>query len=66
MFFTVSHFDGYAAVLLRLDAVSPTVLREIVVEAWLARAPVRLRREHEDALVQSLATGRRRASPPPE
>lgn len=66
VFFTVSHFDGYAAVLVRLDAVSPTLLREVVVEAWLVRAPVRLRREHEDALVRRLATGRRRESPPPE
>ncbi|MFW0872393.1 MmcQ/YjbR family DNA-binding protein [Rhodococcoides corynebacterioides] len=66
VFFTVSHFDGYAAVLLRLDAVSPTLLREVVVEAWLVRAPVRLRREHEETLVRSLASGRTREPPPPE
>ena len=38
-FFTISHFDGYAAVLIQLDAVSAAELREAVTDAWLAIAP---------------------------
>ena len=42
VFFTTPHFDGYPAVLVRLDAISVEDLREVIVEAWLARAPKRL------------------------
>jgi hypothetical protein len=42
VFFTTPHFDGYPAVLIRLDAISREILEEVVVEAWLARAPKRL------------------------
>ena len=41
-FFTTPHFDGYPAVLVRLDRISADELEEVVVEAWLARAPKRL------------------------
>ena len=42
VFFTTPHFDGYPAVLVRLDQIAPPDLEEVVVEAWLARAPKRL------------------------
>ena len=42
VFFTTPHFDGYAAVLVRLDEIAPELLEEVVVEAWLARAPKQL------------------------
>jgi hypothetical protein len=42
IFFTTPHFDGYPAILVRLDAISVDDLEEVVVEAWLARAPKRL------------------------
>ncbi len=42
VFFTTSHFDGYAAVLARLDLIATDDLRDLVREAWLARAPKRL------------------------
>jgi hypothetical protein len=42
VFFTTPHFDGYSAVLIRLDAISTEILEEVIVEAWLARAPKRL------------------------
>jgi hypothetical protein len=42
VFFTTSHFDGYPAVLTRLDRISGTDLEELVTEAWLVRAPKRL------------------------
>ncbi len=38
-FFTIPHFDGYAAVLVRLDAVTKRAVQEAVVDAWLAVAP---------------------------
>ena len=41
--FTTPHFDGYPAVLVRLEAVDLSELEELVVDAWLARAPKRLR-----------------------
>lgn len=40
--FTIPHFDGYPAVLVRLDRIDVAELAELVVEAWLARAPKRL------------------------
>jgi hypothetical protein len=40
-FFTTSHFDGYPAVLCRLDAVTEEDLRELAAEAWACRAPRR-------------------------
>ncbi len=42
VFFTTSHFDGYPAVLVRLEAIDVQPLRELLTEAWLARAPKRL------------------------
>jgi hypothetical protein len=42
MFFTTPHFDGYAAILVRLDHIAVADLEELVTEAWLARAPKRL------------------------
>ena len=42
LFFTTPHFDGYPAVLVRLDRIGPDALDEVIVEAWLARAPQRL------------------------
>ena len=42
VFFTTPHFDGYPAVLVRLPQIALEDLEELVVEAWLARAPKRL------------------------
>lgn len=42
VYFTTPHFDGYRAVLVRLERIGLDELRELVVEAWLARAPKRL------------------------
>ncbi|MDQ6775513.1 MAG: MmcQ/YjbR family DNA-binding protein [Actinomycetota bacterium] len=42
VFFTTPHFDGYAAVLVRLDKIAVDELEEVIVEAWLARAPKRV------------------------
>jgi hypothetical protein len=42
VFFTTPHFDGFPAVLVRLERISVEGLDEVIVEAWLARAPRRL------------------------
>jgi hypothetical protein len=46
VFFTTPHFDGYPAILVRLDKIAVEDLEEVIVEAWLARAPKRLAREY--------------------
>ena len=46
LYFTTPHFDEYAIVLARLDVIGEDELRELIVEAWLARAPARLADEY--------------------
>lgn len=46
VFFTIPHFDGYAAVLVHLSSVSTGDLRDGIVDAWLACAPPRLARDY--------------------
>ena len=41
-FFTISHFNGFPAVLIQLDTVTAQDVRDAIVEAWLACAPPRL------------------------
>ena len=48
VFFTTPHFDGYPAVLVRLDEITVDDLEEVIVEAWLNRAPKRLARQYVD------------------
>jgi len=42
VYFTTPHFDGYPAILVQLDLISPADLEEVTVEAWLVRAPAKL------------------------
>jgi len=37
VYFTIPHFDGYPAVLLRLDAIDVEDLRDLITDAWLLR-----------------------------
>jgi hypothetical protein len=46
-FFTEPHYNGFPAVLVRLAAVDPAELEQLVVEAWHCRAPAALRAELE-------------------
>jgi hypothetical protein len=46
VYFTTPHFDGFPAVLVRLDQITVANLDELVVEAWLARAPKRLAKQY--------------------
>jgi len=38
-FFTIPHFNGYAAVLIQLQKVAEDELKDALVDAWLACAP---------------------------
>jgi hypothetical protein len=51
VYFTTPHFDGYAAVLVRLEKIAVDELEELIVEAWLARAPKRLAKQYLDTLL---------------
>ena len=46
--FTTPHFQGYPAILARLDQATVADLEELLVEAWLSRAPKRLAKEYLD------------------
>ena len=48
-FFTIPHFDGFAAVLIQLNQVPKRALRAAVVDAWLACAPAALAEEYLSA-----------------
>ena len=41
VFFTVPHYDGYAAVLVRLVLISEEEVEELVTESWMNLAPKR-------------------------
>ncbi len=48
-FFTIPHFNGYSAVLVqqsRLGEISRQELEEVITDAWAAKAPARLVKEH--------------------
>lgn len=46
-FFTISHYDGYPYVLVDLTRVDVAELHELLTDAWLLAAPVRVRQEWE-------------------
>ena len=52
-FFTIAHFDGYAAVLIQLKVVGKRAFRDAILDGWLACAPEKLATEY-------LATRRRK------
>ncbi len=47
--FTIPHFAGYAAVLIKLNKVTKKALDEALVDAWLACAPPKLADEYVKA-----------------
>lgn len=46
VYFTVPHYDGYPALLVRLERIGREELRERIEDAWLLRAPKRLAAEY--------------------
>jgi hypothetical protein len=41
-FFTIPHFDGFSAVLIKLQTVPEQALRDALTDGWLACAPPKL------------------------
>jgi hypothetical protein len=58
VYFTTPHFDGYPAILVRLSRIDVRELSEVIVEAWLARAPERLAQEYLAACTAKAGSGR--------
>ena len=44
-FFTIPHFDGYAAISDRAAQVTGPLLQEALTDGWLAKAPAKLARQ---------------------
>ena len=49
VYFTTPHFDGFSAVLVLLERIPLDELEELIVEAWLTRAPKRLAASYAEA-----------------
>ena len=45
-FFTIPHFDGFAAILIQLGKATKKDVREALVDGWLACAPPKLADQH--------------------
>ena len=58
-FFTIPHFDGYAAVLIQLKKATKRAVQDAVTDGWLACAPPRL---VEEFLEQGPSQGRSRGA----
>jgi hypothetical protein len=43
-FYTTPHYDGHGSILVDLAGADPDELRELLTEAWRAKAPARLRK----------------------
>jgi hypothetical protein len=61
VYFTTPHFDGYAAVLVRLDEIDVDELEELIAEAWLCQAPKRLAKQFLESATEPGSSARRRS-----
>ena len=43
VFFTERHFDGYAAIQVRLGTIDEAMLEKLITDSWRLRAPKRMR-----------------------
>jgi hypothetical protein len=50
-YFITPHYQDYPYVLVELERADPNEVRELLIEAWLERAPKRLVAAHEDELL---------------
>jgi hypothetical protein len=49
-YFTIAHYDGYPAVLVRLALADQAEVRELLVEAWMRAAPKRALAAYVDTI----------------
>lgn len=47
-YYTTPHYDGYAMILVDLDAIALPRLTELIEDAWLLKAPAKLRKAWEE------------------
>ena len=48
-YFTTPHYDGYPSILVDLRKVKRAELKELIVESWRRKAPLKLLREFDEA-----------------
>ena len=46
-YFTTPHYDGYPIILVNLAAVDLDELRELIIESWRIKAPIKLRKSFD-------------------
>lgn len=46
-FFTEAHYNGFPAVLVRLEAIAPDELEDLIIEAWRCKAPANLVKQYD-------------------
>lgn len=49
--FTIEHFNGYAALLVQVKVANKRIVRELIIDAWLACAPRKLADEYAKELL---------------
>ncbi len=54
VYLTIPHYDGYATVLIRLEAIAADELAEMLTESWRLRAPKSLVRRFDAGLDSSM------------
>jgi len=62
-YFTEPHYNGFPAVLVRLNAVTVSDLRPLLAEAWRCQAPKELTKEPARARVVAKPTSKERRKP---
>src|SRR5689334_18900683 len=46
-YFTEDHYNGFPAVLVRLSAVEPAEIEDLIIEAWRTKAPKELQKQYD-------------------
>jgi len=46
-FFTEEHYNGFPAVLVRLEAIDPGELEDLIIEAWRCKAPADVVKQYD-------------------
>lgn len=60
VYFTTPHFDGYPAVLVRLAKIARKELSDLILEAWMVRAPKRIAAAYLQTKAASAAKPKKR------
>ncbi|HXH61966.1 MAG TPA: hypothetical protein VNI20_11485 [Fimbriimonadaceae bacterium] len=58
-FFTEQHYNGFPAVLVRLDNIDPNEIEDLIIEAWKCKAPKELLTQYSLAAPPILRTSKK-------